>query len=54
MEIIKTILRIISKSIIIALTLLLAICFENIKVRMGIAFFIYSFILFIILKNRRD
>lgn len=54
MVIIKNILRIINKSIIISLILSSTMCFENMKIRMGIVFLLYSFVFFTTLKKGRD
>lgn len=46
--------KILLKSIIIAILLMIAICFESMLIRMGIVIFIYSFSFFILLKKECD
>lgn len=47
------VLKIILKSFFIAIFLMMAICFEGIKIRMSIAMLLYLFSFFIILKGKR-
>lgn len=46
------VLKIILKSFFIAIFLMIAICFESMKVRMGIAILMYSFSFFMIFKKK--
>lgn len=47
-------LKMILKSICIAILLMIAFCFESMLIRMGIVIFIYSFSFFITLKKRMN
>ena len=50
----KKIIKMFLISMFLAFLLLIAICFENFKIRMGIVIFMYSFSFFIIMKFGGD